>query len=246
MAGKRSTLRILLLQIRDEPRVREEEHASFARYAGLDPSQIAIHNVFDRPTFGAEILEGFDALFVGGASEANVLEPERFPFLEPSRTLLRHVAETGLPCFASCFGFQLAVLALGGEIRSVEEGFEMGTLPIGLTAAATVCPLFHDTPNGFLAVSVHRQLADGPPPGTVALARTEACLHAFRVEDRPFWAFQFHPEVDRATLVERLTVFKASYTEGDEHLGAVLADARETPESNVLVRKFVDRVLLAS
>ena len=57
-------------------------------------------------------------------------------------------------------------------------------------------------------------------------------------------AFQFHPEVDRATLVERLTLFKDEYTEGDDHLQQVLDAAHETPESNRLLTKFVDRVVL--
>jgi GMP synthase (glutamine-hydrolysing) len=51
--------------------------------------------------------------------------------------------------------------------------------------------------------------------------------------------------VDKATLVARLTIFKQRYTEDEEHLAAVLAAAAETPESNILVRKFVQRVLLS-
>ena len=80
----------------------------------------------------------------------------------------------------------------------------------------------------------------------MTLAYTDACCHAFRVTQSPFWAFQFHPEVDRATLVERLTVFKETYTDGDDHLQRVLDAAHETPESNRLVTKFVDRVLLGA
>ena len=76
------------------------------------------------------------------------------------------------------------------------------------------------------------------------LAFTDCCCHAFRVTGKPFWAFQFHPEVDRKRLVERLTVFKEQYTEGDDHLDEVLSSACETPESNALPRKFVERVLL--
>ena len=79
---------------------------------------------------------------------------------------------------------------------------------------------------------------------TAFVSCTDACCHSFRVEGRPFWAFQFHPEVDRARLVERLTVFKAHYTEDDGELDRVLSAAGETPESNALPRKFVDRVLL--
>ncbi len=101
-------------------------------------------------------------------------------------------------------------------------------------------------PNLTHAVAVHRERSIDCPSGCEQLAYTDSCCHGFRVEGKPFWAFQFHPEVDRATLVERLTVFKDHYTEGDDHLERVLREAVETPESNDLVRKFVDRVLLGS
>ena len=45
-------------------------------------------------------------------------------------------------------------------------------------------------------------------------------------------------------LVKRLTIFKDKYTDGDDHLQQVLDSAVETPESNALLRKFVDRVLI--
>ncbi len=241
----KSKLRVLLLQIRDEPAVRIEEHESFCDYSGLQPGQIEILNAFDTPKFGPEVLDGFDALIVGGASEASVLEPENYPFVLPCQDLLLECIDRDLPVFASCFGFQLAVLALGGEITRDERDFEMGTLPIRLTAAAAEDPLFRDVPDGFLAVAVHREKAIACPPGCEELAYTEACCHSFRVRGKRFWSFQFHPEVDRARLVERLTVFKGHYTEGDEHLEQVLSSAQETPASNDLVRKFIDRVVVA-
>ncbi len=242
---QRSDLRLLLLQIRTEARVCAEEHRSFASYCGLAREQITILNVFHTPTFPCDIADGYDALLVGGASEANVLEPDLYPFVHNCETLLRHVARTGLPTFASCFGFQLVVLALGGRIAHQEQGFEMGTLPIRLAEAAQRDPLLHDTPDGFAAVAVHRQYATEVPPGCDLLAYTPQCVHVLRVSGKPFWAFQFHPEVDKATLVERLTHYRDHYTEDADHLNQVLATAQETPESNGLMRKFVDRVLLA-
>jgi GMP synthase (glutamine-hydrolysing) len=246
MARQRSDLRILLLQIRDEPRVRREEHASFASQALLEPEQIDVLNVFDSPHFPAAAAADYDALFVGGASEASVLEPETYDFVPYCCDLLRHARERAQPVFASCFGFQLAVIAFGGSIVRDDSDFEMGTLPIRLAERARRDPILRDTPDGFLAVSVHRERAVAAPEGCVTLAYTDACCHVFRVSRRPFWAFQFHPEVDRATLVERLTVFKEKYTESDEELKRVLDAASETPESNRLVTKFVDRVLLAA
>jgi GMP synthase (glutamine-hydrolysing) len=240
----RNDLKILLLQIRNQQRVREEELESFVAYSGLAPDQIDVLNVFDTPHFGTDVVQGYDALFVGGASEASVLEPETYPFVESGKRLLCHCLDIELPVFASCFGFQLAVIALGGNIIRDKDNFEIGTVPINLTPAAATDPLLRDTPDGFPAVSVHKERAPQLPDCCELLAYTDACTHVLKVKEKPFWAFQFHPELDRATLVERLTIFKEQYTDGDGHLDKVLAAAIETPDSNALVGKFVERVLL--
>jgi GMP synthase (glutamine-hydrolysing) len=237
-------LKILLLQIRHEERVKIEEHESFATYSSLNKKQIDVLNVYEKAVFPVNIVDDYDALFVGGTSNANVLKPKEYPFLENCRELLRYCLEIGKPVFASCFGFQLAVQALGGEITHQEKDFEMGSLPISLSATAGKDPLFKDTPDGFLAISVHQQLALKEPVGCEVLAFTENCCHAFKVMGKRFWAFQFHPEVDKKTMVERLTIYKQKYTKDDAHLDQVLSSAQETPESNILVEKFIKRVLL--
>jgi GMP synthase (glutamine-hydrolysing) len=244
MAKSKSDLKILLLQIRDDRRVREEEYASFVRYSGLSPAQIEILNVFDTPHFSSKIVEGYDALFVGGASEASVLEPDKYSFVKSGEDLLLYCIGREIPVFASCYGFQLAVIALGGQIIRQEKDFEMGVIPIFLKKETQEDPIFRDVSDGFMAVSVHQEKAVELPEGCVTLAYTEECIHAFRVKDKPFWAFQFHPEVDRATLVERLTIYKEKYTDDDAHLDEILSRAVETPESNHLVTRFVDRILL--
>ncbi len=236
-------MRLLLLQIRDLASVREEEYQSFLRYCGLQEDELDVLNVFDTPSFGPDAIAGYDALLVGGASEASVLEPHNYPFVPDCVALLQHCIEIDFPVFVSCFGFQLAVLALGGDIIRDTGAFEMGTLPISLRGAAANDLLFGDVTDGFYAVAVHRERAPVCPEGATELAYTSKCCHAFKVDNKRFWAFQFHPEVDRATLVSRLTAFKSAYTDGDEQLAEVLGTAVETPESNDLMRKFVDRVL---
>ena len=240
----RSDLKILLLQIRETEQVKKEELESFARYSKLDVDQFDVLNVFDQPEFGTDVARAYDALFVGGASEANVMEPETYTFVPFAERLLLQCIEDETPVFASCFGFQLAAQALGRKIIDDKENYEMGTIPISLTEHAESDPVFRGVSDGFLAVSVHQQKAMSPPNGCVELAYTEICCHAFRVEDKPFWAFQFHPEVDLDILIERLTYYKEKYTDDDGHLAEVLENAQPTPESNHLIGAFVDRVLL--
>lgn len=236
----KSQLKLLLLQIRDKPQVREEEFNSFVSFSGLSENQLDILNVFDTPSFEPNQIDEYDALIIGGASEASVLEPETYTFLEDSYRMVRYALEINKPVFASCFGFQVAVVAMGGEIVRDEHDFEIGTVAIDLTDAAKEDPLMSKMPNPFLAVSVHRERAPTLPEQCKMLAESPACPHVFKVKEKPFWAFQFHPEVDKKILIERLTVFREQYTKDAEHLDYVLTHAVETPESNALVRYFVE------
>ena len=242
--GGRKDLKILLLQIRDNHNVRIEEHKSFANFSKLGLHQIEILNVFDTPSFKTNLLDSFDALYVGGASEASVLEPEKYPFINNCIELLRYAAEISKPTFASCFGFQLAVLAFGGIILNKEKDYEMGTVKISLTDKAQSDSVYQGIKDRFPAVSVHRQYASEIPEPLETLAYTGQCIHSFKYRNKPLWAFQFHPEVDRDTLVKRLTIFSRHYTANAEHLKEVLGSAVETPESNILLGNFVERVLL--
>ena len=241
---QRKDIKILLLQIRDDQKVRREELESFAKYSQLKIEQIDVLNVFDTPHFQSEVLNGYDALYVGGASEANVLEPKKYPFVDDCIELIKSAAEIGLPTFASCFGFQLAILAFGGEVLSKDKDYEMGSIPIKLTNLAEIDPVFKGVNDEFPALSIHRQYSVDLPENLDLLAYTEQCLHSFKLRDKPLWAFQFHPEVDRATVFERLAIYKEEYTESEEQFQQVLDSLVETPESHNLMLNFVNRVLL--
>lgn len=245
MSNNIHSLKTLLLQIRETPHVCNEELRSFSKYTGLNSAQISVFNVFKNPDFSPDIVNGYDGVFVGGASKASVLEPENYPFILNAQKLLLYCIEEDIPVFASCFGFQLAVIALGGEIIRDISDYEMGTIEISRSEEIHDDPIFSSVPRHFLAVSVHRERTLVPPENCHLLAYTDLCCHAFRVKNKPFWAFQFHPEVDRDILIQRLTVYKSKYTENDLHLNEVINSAQETPVSNSLAKYFIQNVVLA-
>ena len=241
---QRKDLKILLLQIRDDANVRKEELESFAKYSELELNQFTVLNVFDVSKFNNDVLDGFDALYVGGASEANVLETEKYEFVNDCINLINYAGEKSIPTFASCFGFQLAVLAFGGTILSKDSDYEMGSIPIRLTNLAEIDPVFKGTSDNFSALSIHRQYAIELPANLDLLAYTDQCLHSFKLRGKPLWAFQFHPEVDRSTVFKRLAIYKEAYTNSEDEFQSVLDSLVETPESHNLMLNFVNRVLL--
>ncbi len=245
MTTDRANLRILYLQIRNDPVTRVEELQEFARHSQLNEKQFTILNVFDEPIFSSDCADAYDAVFVGGSSDASVLKPDQYPFIHPAKKLLKHCAEQSIPVFASCFGFQLGVEALGGIVIHDPQRMEMGIYPMQLTPAASEDQLFADIPDPFLVVSGHKERAIKLPPHTQLLAFTERCpYHAFKVMDKPFYGFQFHPEVDHHDLAARITRYQDRYLESDGALQSILDNLHPTPESNQLIQKFVDRILL--
>lgn len=233
-------LKVLLLQIRESEIVRIEEHESFAKYGGLEKDQIGIHNVFDSPHFDEKILTGYDGLFIGGASEASVLEIEKYPFVTDIIKLCQWSVKNDFPVFASCFGFQAAVLAFGGQITRDTEDFEIGTYPLQISETASHDPVMQNTPDNFMAVSVHQEKATELPPNCELLVYNQNCIHSFRYKRKPFWAFQFHPELDRACLTQRLNVYREKYTENKDHFQHIIENLSDTPDSNDLVLKFIN------
>lgn len=243
---QRQDLKILLMQIREDPITQEEELQEFMRYGRLTRDQFQILDVFKMPTFGSEVLRNVDALFIGGSSDASVLEPEKFPFVYSCQKLLQTTVELDFPVFASCFGFQLLITALGGGVIRDCPNLEMGVYPLSLTPEALTEPLFQDLPNPFLAISGHQERASILPANVINLASSPKCpYHAIKVANRTIYGFQFHPEVDAQDLNARLIRYQTRYLKEDSHLHDILKSIRETPQANQLIAKFIDLFLLA-
>jgi GMP synthase (glutamine-hydrolysing) len=246
LAKHRSDLKILLLQIRHDTLTRQEEFDQFVRYSRLQSHQFSSLDVYKTPEFEVTQIQGFDALFVGGSSDASVTQPDVYSFVPAIERLLVHCLAESIPVFASCFGFQAVAEALGGKVIVDKDNMEMGTYPLWLTPAATQDLLFWDVPDGFWAVSGHKERAIALPKNAVLLASSDRCpYHAFKIPDRPFYAFQFHPEMDAQELAVRISRYQDRYFDNPEALQEILSELQETPIANQLIEKFVDRILLA-
>lgn len=88
-------------------------------------AHVESYDLCDGPPTLSQVRE-YDALMVGGSGDFYVSDAN-LPHFEGFLDLLREIVEIGLPMFASYFGYQRLVEALGGEIIFDPANTEVGT-----------------------------------------------------------------------------------------------------------------------
>lgn len=162
-----------------------------------DPAHAAGHELVEWLPHEAPppSLDGFGAAIVFGA-EAQVDQEDAHPWLRPEKQVVGELLARDTPLFGVCFGSQLLAELAGSVVRRAAEP-GIGWHGVELTPEGRTDPLLGFLPERFESLHSHHYewLL---PPGGVALARSARCLQAFRLEDRPVWGVQFHPEVTEA------------------------------------------------
>lgn len=247
MIKKIQDLKILLLQIREDEQTMLEEYYEFVQFSELQEEQIDKLNVFNHRTFSPNIINGYDALFIGGSSDATVQDLETYDFIHSCKDLVRRCYNDNIPVLASCFGFQVAVEEFGAKVIVDKTNMEMGLYQIELMPLAKKDPLLYDCPSPFWAVSGHQERAISLPENALLLGSSKLCpYHIFTFPGKPFYAFQFHPEVDTKDLIARISRYQQRYLSSETALQKVIDNAiHQTTESNLLIKKFVERIILA-
>lgn len=237
-------MKVRLLQARnpDDP-VRQREQTSFLEQLDLKPDELEILDVLEgKATFEAAT-EGVDAVVIGGSGDYSITDGH---FWIPSFIkTLGEIADAGFPSFASCFGFQGMVMALGGDVQRDEAAAEVGSFDIELLNEAENDPLFQGLPNQFLVQQGHKDRAFKIPGGVTLLARSERCPYqAIRVGDGPVYATQFHPELTGVENKQRFIRYYDNYVDalGQSQTDEIMNSFKESPIANQLLMTFKEIV----
>lgn len=216
---------------------------------GITPNDARVVDVRKEPAPPVDSVRG---VVITGSS---AMVTDREPWSEALRPWMLHALEVELPMLAVCYGHQLLVDALGGDVGPNPSGRQIGTVRVELTDEGLADPLLggladpHST--GELSAlsapasplffqATHRQSARTLPPGIVSLARSPRDPnHAFRAGPRA-WAVQFHPEIDHEAIAEYVLRRRdAIRSEGDDP-DAILAAIRPSEHGTKLLRRFVE------
>jgi len=239
-----SAPRFRLLQARDPGEVtRAEERAAFAEKLEVPLENVVPHDMLSDPHDLDTVRSGVDAVLVGGSGRYGIRDDA--PWLAGFIDLLGELAATQTPTFASCFGFQGLVMAMGGTVEPVEASSEVGSFELELTPAAAHDPLFKALPHSFWAQMGHKDSATRFPDGAVHLARSARCTYqAMRVGTKVY-ATQFHPELSEADNRLRYERYFDEYSLafGADKAHAILDSFQASEPSSELLYRFKTHVI---
>ena len=245
--SERKDLRFLLLQARRPgDRVRGEEQQAFAGRLGVELDQVQGVDIF-HDELDVEYAREFSAVLVGGAGEYGVLDGH--PRVDAMIKHLVALSEIGHPVFASCFGFQALVVGLGGAVITDEAAAEVGTYVLTADPQVDDDPVFSILPPEFNAQLGHKDRASVLPSCAHNFASSALCPYqAIRISGTPVYATQFHPELTWSDNRTRFERYMPQYGRlfGAEEAQRKLDSHKPSPESNQLLSRFVDCVLLGA
>jgi GMP synthase (glutamine-hydrolysing) len=243
MKKRLDQLRVLLIQIRETDDIARHEFDCVVSRGGFDPGLVQAVNIVGEPVPDWARAEAADVVLIGGAGVFSVTETH--DFTEPLSELVCRLAEAGRPLLGLCWGHQFIAQALGGQAVNDPDKGEAGTHPVALTAAGRNDPLFAALPAVFDAHMGHNDYVQALPPGAIELARTQRCPNqAFRLVDKPIYGTQFHVELSAQQLIERLTIYRAIYTDDEAHFEDIKSNPMPTPESDGILPRFLELYVL--
>ena len=219
-----------------------QEVLCFARSLPCTSSNIEVFDLLSgAPSTFA--LKRTDVVLIGGSGEHSVVRGG--PWLSRALDTMTELYAKSRPTFASCWGFQAMAQALGGTVVTDRDRAEVGTAWVELTHDGEVDPVFGPLGKRFRVPIGHEDVVTQIPKSARLLASSDLVENqAFVFLDKPIYATQFHPELNRADLVARLT----KYTEylpltGHKSIKEFEDNTPETPESESILPRFLKEVL---
>lgn len=227
-------MKTLLIQVRKDKIARDHEVQCFIRRSGLTAQDFRV--VDSLVTLPApEMLQGVEAVLLGGSGDFLVSEGEVPEQVEAIGRVAHEARSRGIPLLGICFGAQIMAKVFGGTLEKDVSRQELGTYEITKTPAAQFCPIFSGLPDVFPVQLGHKDHITELPKGAVKLAFSERSeVQAFTFPGEKTYAYTFHPELDREDIEWRLNFSAKDYDLSKEIIDSIMSrtyDAEFGPRS---------------
>jgi GMP synthase (glutamine-hydrolysing) len=234
----------VLLASRAEDVAAAGEYEQFLTCGGLRPEQLVRVRLETGPMPPID-LDAISGIVVGGSpfdASATEKSPVQLRVEAEMSALLDEVVARDVPFLGACYGVGTLGVHQGGIVDRT-YGEPIGAVRVSLTAEGRADPLLADLPDEFDAFVGHKEACSVLPPDAVLLASSPTCpVQMFRVRSN-LYATQFHPELDTAGIVTRLTIYRDNGYYAPRELDEVVARVRSATvtEPHRIVAAFVRR-----
>lgn len=239
MGKPHTNLRPLLIQIRETDEIASHERLCYLTRCGFDPDRFEWINVVNQPAVRWADADHADVIFIGGAGMYSVTKA--YEFTNPLHDLVCEAVKRDRPLFGNCWGHQFIAQALGGSVVTDMSTSEVGCFDIVLADNAEDDPVLGGLSGRFPALMGHHDRIDIMPECCIELAYSDRCRNqALRVKDKPIYGTQFHTEMNGEQLIDRLTVYCASYLDSEDDLEALKQRDLATPDVDQILQNFLE------
>ncbi len=182
-------------------------------------------------TIGGEVpqhLDDNDAYLITG-SPLSVLD--RHVFTDDLLDFIRRCDAAKKPLVGACFGHQAIALALGGEVKRSDDGYNVG---IETNHFTTQHPWMNPKASELSLYMFHEDYVSALPPGCERLAHSARCANASFTKGQHILTTQAHPEFSHEFMSCVLRYTESSMSE------AQVTDAWQSLKQQTHGRVFGD------
>jgi len=239
---KKEALRVLLIQARENP-TKEHEYNLVVENSGLAKDQFIRFDALNQESFAIDVLSTYDAVMIGGSPHCVLSDYSYLPFLTD---VVRYCKNKDIPFLGICYGFQIAVQALGGEVVEDLESAEAGTYRMYRTAASDNDPIAGSLPREFLATCGRKDRTLRLPEGMVNYISSDKCsVHFAAFPGTNFYGVQFHPELwKKESNMVRINHYKQDYAMSEEEFRERIKKFEDAPHSAYILLNFIEKIVL--
>lgn len=202
----------LILQLRPEDNISDNEFEAFLRYGDLEISDT--HRVrMEKEDFRNLNLSNYSGVIVGGGpyciSDDFATKTDVQKRLERQLdSLLKQVIKDDFPYLGACYGLSALSIALGGDVSKEKYKEEPGAITIKFNDHNRRDPIIKELDLNFRAFGGHKESCQSLPPNAVLLASSSTCPIQMIRYGKNVYGTQFHPELDSEGLGLRINAYK--------------------------------------
>ena len=237
----------LILQLRPEAAVADNEFDAILEKGGLDRAQAARIRLDCEPIPPDINLQDYAGIIVGGGpgcvSDAPDQKTDTEKRIEDSIiALMPAIADKDFPFLGCCYGIGILAHHLGARVGKERYGEDVGAVECSMTDAGASDPLLEGMPEKFLAFVGHKEAVEELPAGCAHLLSSSPCPFQMIRYKRNVYATQFHPEADAAVFELRINIYKdKGYFPPDEADALIThCHAQRVHAPQAILRNFVE------